>query len=91
MAILNSLVQPATRLLFKTNLGLCGQRIERCPRHPARFHRVLVDDKKECEKQGILWLPVIYPGFSWDNLQKLAPGASLIPRRTTLSIKGSPG
>jgi hypothetical protein len=39
------------------------------------------DDKRECEKRGILWLPVIYPGFSWDNLQKLSPGKSLIPRR----------
>ncbi len=26
------------------------------------------------------YLPVIYPGFSWDNLQKLAPGTSKIDR-----------
>lgn len=39
------------------------------------------EDKRECEKRGILWLPVVYPGFSWDNLQKLPPGTSLIPRR----------
>jgi hypothetical protein len=39
------------------------------------------EDKTECEKHGMLWLPVIYPGFSWDNLQKLQPGTSLIPRR----------
>jgi hypothetical protein len=39
------------------------------------------DDKRECEKHGMLWLPVVYPGFSWDNLQKLPPGKSLIPRR----------
>jgi hypothetical protein len=39
------------------------------------------EDKKECEKHGMLWLPVIYSGFSWDNLQKLPPGSSLIPRR----------
>jgi hypothetical protein len=38
-------------------------------------------DKRECEKSGMLWLPVVYPGFSWDNLQKLPPGASLIPRQ----------
>lgn len=37
-------------------------------------------DKRECEKAGMLWLPVVYPGFSWDNLQKLSPGTSLIPR-----------
>jgi hypothetical protein len=39
------------------------------------------EDKRECEKHGMLWLPVVYPGFSWDNLQTLSPGASLIPRR----------
>jgi hypothetical protein len=39
------------------------------------------EDKKEYEKDGRLWLPVVYPGFSWDNLQRLSPGSSLIPRR----------
>jgi hypothetical protein len=38
-------------------------------------------DKRECDKCGLLWLPVVYPGFSWDNLQKIPPGTSLIPRR----------
>ena len=27
----------------------------------------------------MLWLPVVYPGFSWDNLQRLPPGTSHIP------------
>src|SRR5439155_3121661 len=39
------------------------------------------DDKAECEKHGMLWLPVIYPGFSWDNLTKKPPGSTNIPRR----------
>jgi len=39
------------------------------------------EDKRECEQHGMLWLPVIYSGFSWDNLQRLPPGKSLIPRR----------
>jgi hypothetical protein len=26
------------------------------------------------------FMPTIYPGFSWDNLMKTAPGKSLIPR-----------
>ena len=39
------------------------------------------EDRRECEKAGAFWLPVVYPGFSWDNLQKLPPGASNIPRR----------
>ncbi len=39
------------------------------------------DDKAECEKNGMLWLPVVYPGFSWDNLKKQPPGSTNIPRR----------
>jgi hypothetical protein len=39
------------------------------------------EDRRECEQRGVLWLPVIYSGFSWDNLKRLSPGASLIPRR----------
>ncbi len=39
------------------------------------------DDKTECEKRCVLWIPVVYPGFSWDNLQKKKPGESTIPRR----------
>ena len=38
-------------------------------------------DKRECERRGILWIPVVYPGFSWDNLKHLNPGTSSIPRR----------
>jgi hypothetical protein len=39
------------------------------------------EDKAECEKNGMLWLPVVYPGFSWDNLAKKPPGSTNIPRR----------
>jgi hypothetical protein len=39
------------------------------------------DDIKECKRRKIRWIPVVYPGFSWDNLQKKPPGTSLIPRR----------
>ena len=39
------------------------------------------EDRRECERLGMLWIPVVYPGFSWDNLQRLAPGKSLIARR----------
>jgi len=28
----------------------------------------------------MLYLPVIYPGFSWDNLKQQPPGTSTIPR-----------
>jgi hypothetical protein len=39
------------------------------------------EDKRECERHGMLWLPVVYPGFGWDNLKKLPAGKSLVPRR----------
>ncbi len=38
------------------------------------------DDIAEARKAGMMYLPVIYPGFSWDNLKKLPPGTSKIPR-----------
>lgn len=37
-------------------------------------------DKRACEEHGVLWLPVVYPGFSWDNLKRLPPGTSTIAR-----------
>jgi len=37
-------------------------------------------DLAEASNAGMLYLPVIYPGFSWDNLQQKPPGYSLIPR-----------
>lgn len=39
------------------------------------------EDQAECARRRILWLPTVYPGFSWDNLQRLPPGSSSIPRR----------
>ena len=38
------------------------------------------DDLAMASSLGVLYLPVIYPGFSWDNLQRQPPGTSLIPR-----------
>jgi len=39
------------------------------------------NDTKEYERSGGLWIAVIYPGFSWDNLQHKPAGTTLIPRR----------
>jgi len=39
------------------------------------------EDMAEAKKAGMLLFPVIYPGFSWDNLTKKAPGSTIIPRR----------
>ncbi|MBV9849037.1 MAG: hypothetical protein JO250_05035 [Armatimonadetes bacterium] len=39
------------------------------------------DDRRECDRHGVQWIPVVYPGFSWDNLQRQPPGTSTIPRR----------
>ena len=38
-------------------------------------------DLIETQGLGIGYLPVVWPGFSWDNLMQFAPGTSLIPRR----------
>ena len=37
-------------------------------------------DRDECKKAGVLYMPVIYPGFSWDNLQQKPPGSTIVPR-----------
>ena len=37
-------------------------------------------DLAEATRVGMLYLPQIYPGFSWDNLMQLPPGTSKIPR-----------
>jgi hypothetical protein len=47
--------------------------------HAATFY--WADDQRDCQQRGTFWLPVVYPGFSWDNLQRLPPGKSLIARR----------
>ncbi len=39
-----------------------------------------LEDQRICQARGQIWLPVIYPGFGWDNLQRLPPGQSTIPR-----------
>ncbi|MBV9122632.1 MAG: hypothetical protein JO112_04685 [Planctomycetes bacterium] len=39
------------------------------------------EDRRTCADRGTLWLPSVYPGFSWDNLKRQAPGTSTIPRR----------
>ena len=38
------------------------------------------EDRQECERRGQQWIPVVYPGFSWDNLTQKPPGTSLIAR-----------
>lgn len=38
------------------------------------------EDRREYERDGRLWLPVVYPGFSWDNLQHKPPGSTTVPR-----------
>ena len=43
--------------------------------------RYWADDQRECNRRGMLWMPVIYPGFSWDNLTRKPAGTSTIERR----------
>ena len=37
-------------------------------------------DLADATAAGMLYLPQVYPGFSWDNLQKPPPGTSKIDR-----------
>lgn len=39
------------------------------------------EDLAEAKKANMMLLPTIYPGFSWDNLTRKAPGSTIIPRR----------
>ncbi|MBS1700202.1 MAG: hypothetical protein JST12_00955 [Armatimonadetes bacterium] len=39
------------------------------------------EDMAEAKKAGMLLFPVIYPGFSWDNLTRKPAGSTIIPRR----------
>ncbi len=38
------------------------------------------DDRDEAKRHGMAYMPVVYPGFSWDNLQHKVPGSTIIPR-----------
>ncbi len=38
-------------------------------------------EKQICAARGQLWIPIIYPGYSADNLKRLAPGTTTYPRR----------
>jgi hypothetical protein len=38
-------------------------------------------DRDTLAAAGVQWVPVIYPGFGWDNLTHQAPGTSTIDRR----------
>ncbi len=37
-------------------------------------------DKSELESSGVLYMPLVYPGFGWDNLKNEPPGTTTKPR-----------
>lgn len=37
-------------------------------------------DKSELESSGVLYMPLVYPGFGWDNLRNEPPGTTTKPR-----------
>lgn len=38
-------------------------------------------DRDDCQSRGALWIPTVYPGFSWNNLRNQPWGTTTIPRR----------
>ena len=38
------------------------------------------DDKNEMDSSDVMYIPLVYPGFSWDNLQNQPPGTTNKPR-----------
>ena len=38
-------------------------------------------DQADMERAGVLYMPLVFPGFSWDNLQNQPPGTTNFPRR----------
>jgi hypothetical protein len=48
-------------------------------RHATMDH--WAEDKRQCDERGAMWMPVVYPGFSWDNLRREPPGTSTVARR----------
>ncbi|MGD1047014.1 MAG: T9SS type A sorting domain-containing protein [Bacteroidota bacterium] len=38
-------------------------------------------DKQAMDSAGVLYIPLVYPGFSWDNLMNQLPGTTNHPRR----------
>lgn len=39
------------------------------------------DDKSILAKAGSIYMPLVFPGFGWENLMQLKPGTSYVPRR----------
>ncbi len=39
-----------------------------------------LEDQNELQASGVLYMPLVYPGFSWDNLMNQPPGTTTKPR-----------
>jgi hypothetical protein len=59
------------------NVGNC--RTDRDGAHAATAS--WAGDLRACRDNGVLWIPTVYPGFSWDNLKEKPPGTSGVSRR----------
>ncbi len=46
----------------------------------ATFRQHVAQDKRWCDDHGVGYAPLVYPGFSWHNLQHADPSAFFVPR-----------
>lgn len=46
-----------------------------------KFKSLIGEDKKWCDENGLKYMPVVFPGFSWNNMRPGAP-SSTIPRNS---------
>jgi hypothetical protein len=47
----------------------------------ARMEDLWPRDQTEARRAGMLFMPVVYPGFGWDNLKHKKPGTTTVHRR----------
>jgi len=84
------IADPAWQALYRRFGAYCPWNIGNCSLDGAGVNHATMHywegDRAACAESGVFWLPVVYPGFSWDNLMGKPPGATNIRRRGGLFL-----